>query len=33
MLLSILSIQSVVGSTDFALLSLIDISLEAQRFL
>lgn len=33
MLLSILSIQSVVGSTDFLLLSLLDISLDSQKIL
>jgi len=33
MLLSILSIQSMVGSTDFLLLSLIDINLDAQKML
>jgi NADH-ubiquinone oxidoreductase chain 4 len=33
MLLSILSIQSIVGSTDFLLLSLLDISLDSQKIL
>lgn len=33
MLLSILSIQSMVGSTDFLLLSLLDISLDSQKIL
>ena len=33
MLLSILSIQSIVGSTDFLLISLLDINLDSQKFL
>jgi len=33
MLLSILSIQSIVGSTDFLLISLLDINLDAQKIL
>jgi NADH-ubiquinone oxidoreductase chain 4 len=33
MLLSILSIKSIVGSTDFLLISLLDINLDAQKIL
>jgi hypothetical protein len=33
MLLSILSIQSILGSTDFLFLSLLDINLESQKLL